>query len=118
MDNDLLSLLKQVNRRSSEEFHSGTRSICLAKGRRAAVSHQVSIETDRKIETEPQSTKLIAYTHPDPCFIVDGDLGIRSTGELLTQVAIAKTGRLDLVVNNAGIFVPGNFHDHTEEHYS
>jgi NAD(P)-dependent dehydrogenase (short-subunit alcohol dehydrogenase family) len=53
----------------------------------------------------------------DRCFIVDGDVGSRATGESLTQMAIEKTGRLDLVVNNAGIFVPGNFHDYTEEQY-
>jgi NADP-dependent 3-hydroxy acid dehydrogenase YdfG len=46
----------------------------------------------------------------DRCFIVDGDVGIRATGESLTDLAIAKTGRLDLVFNNAGIFAPGNFH--------
>ena len=48
---------------------------------------------------------------------MDGDVGIRATGELLSDVAVEKTGRLDLVVNNAGIFVPGNFHDYTEEQY-
>lgn len=51
------------------------------------------------------------------CFLVDGDVGIRATGESLTEIALEKTGRLDLVVNNAGIFVPGNFHDYTEEQY-
>ncbi len=65
----------------------------------------------RKLST----AKVLDQT--DQCFLVDGDVGIRSTGESLTEIALQKTGRLDLVVNNAGIFVLGNFHDYTEEQY-
>ena len=51
------------------------------------------------------------------CVLLDGDVGNRSTGEQLTEASLKHFGRLDLVVNNAGIFVPGNFHDYTEEQY-
>ncbi|WP_017316170.1 SDR family NAD(P)-dependent oxidoreductase [Mastigocladopsis repens] len=61
------------------------------------------------------SAKVLDQT--DRCFLIDGDVSLKATGESLTDVAIQKTGRLDLVVNNAGIFVPGNFHDYTEEQY-
>lgn len=53
----------------------------------------------------------------DCCFLVDGDVGLRATGASLTEMALQKTGRLDLVVNNAGIFTPGNFDEYTEEQY-
>lgn len=51
------------------------------------------------------------------CFFLDGDVGKKSVGEELSRVAVEKTGRIDLLVNNAGIFVPGNFHEYTEEQY-
>jgi NAD(P)-dependent dehydrogenase (short-subunit alcohol dehydrogenase family) len=65
----------------------------------------------RKISTDP------ALENTDRCFLVDGDVGIQATGRSLTETALQKTGRLDLVVNNAGIFIPGNFEDYTEEQY-
>lgn len=51
------------------------------------------------------------------CILLDGDVGDRATGEQLTQAAVKSTGRIDLVINNAGIFVPGNFHEYTEQQY-
>jgi NAD(P)-dependent dehydrogenase (short-subunit alcohol dehydrogenase family) len=53
----------------------------------------------------------------ESCFLVDGDVGQKAVGEELSRTAIERTGRIDLVVNNAGIFRPGNFHDYSEEQY-
>lgn len=53
----------------------------------------------------------------DQCYLLDGDVSNKPVGEKLAELAISKTGRIDLVVNNAGIFVPGNFHEYTEEQY-
>ena len=61
------------------------------------------------------TSKVLEST--DRCFLVDGDVGIKATGESLTKIAIEQTGRLDLLVNNAGIFMPGNFDEYTEAQY-
>lgn len=53
----------------------------------------------------------------ESCFLVDGDVSQKEVGETLASTAIAQTGRIDLLVNNAGIFVPGNFHEYTEQQY-
>jgi len=53
----------------------------------------------------------------EQCFLVDGDVGDKELGAKLAETAIRKTARIDLVVNNAGIFVPGNFHEYTEDQY-
>ncbi len=53
----------------------------------------------------------------DQCFLVDGDVADKATGAKLAEVAMNKTGRIDLLVNNAGIFTPGNFHEYGEEQY-
>lgn len=62
-------------------------------------------------------TKSNVLQESDRCFLVDGDVGKKSVGEELSNIAIQKTGSIDLLVNNAGIFVPGNFHEYTEEQY-
>jgi NAD(P)-dependent dehydrogenase (short-subunit alcohol dehydrogenase family) len=51
------------------------------------------------------------------CFLVDGDVGEKAVGEKLSRTAMEKTGRIDLVINNAGIFRPGDFHEYSEEQY-
>lgn len=62
-------------------------------------------------------TSSAALETSENCFLVDGDVANKAVGEELSRVAIKNTGRIDLVVNNAGIFVPGNFHDYSEEQY-
>src|SRR5215469_2658145 len=51
------------------------------------------------------------------CVLVDGNVANQALGKQLTEIAVTRTGRIDLLVNNAGIFVPGNFHEYTEEQY-
>ena len=58
-----------------------------------------------------------ALVPSERCFLLDGDVADKSVAARLTELAVSKTGRLDLLVNNAGIFVPGNFHDYTEQQY-
>lgn len=53
----------------------------------------------------------------DLCILVDGNVADRALGAKLSEAAVARTGRIDLLVNNAGIFVPGKFHEYTEEQY-
>ena len=51
------------------------------------------------------------------CILVDGNVGDKALGARLSETALARTGRIDLLVNNAGIFVPGDFHEYSEEQY-
>jgi len=51
------------------------------------------------------------------CILVDGNVGDQALGARLSEIAIARTGRIDLLVNNAGIFLPGDFHEYSEEQY-
>lgn len=85
--------------------------IGLAIARRLLEAGYYVVANSRSIST---AQALQPTSH---CFLVDGDVSQKTTGEKLTEVALAQTGRIDLVVNNAGIFVPGNFHEHTETQY-
>lgn len=49
--------------------------------------------------------------------LVDGDVGDPETGQKLVQKATELAGRVDLLVNNAGIFIPKPFEDYTSEDF-
>ncbi|WP_058185868.1 SDR family NAD(P)-dependent oxidoreductase [Terracidiphilus gabretensis] len=49
--------------------------------------------------------------------LVDGDIGELATAEKITQIALAKFGSIDHVVNNAGIFSTKPFTDYTVEDF-
>ena len=46
--------------------------------------------------------------------VVDGDAGKKATAVAVTRAAIDTYGRIDLLVNNAGIFLPKPFTEYTE----
>jgi NAD(P)-dependent dehydrogenase (short-subunit alcohol dehydrogenase family) len=49
--------------------------------------------------------------------LVDGDAGRKETAVEVAETALKNFGRIDLLVNNAGIFIPKAFTDYTEEDY-
>jgi len=46
---------------------------------------------------------------------VQGDIGLKETGKALAAKAISSFGTIDVLVNNAGTFIPKPFLDETEE---
>jgi NAD(P)-dependent dehydrogenase (short-subunit alcohol dehydrogenase family) len=48
---------------------------------------------------------------------VAGDIGDPATGKRLVETAVAKFGRVDTLINNAGIFIASPFTDYTEAQY-
>jgi len=50
--------------------------------------------------------------------LVDGDVGKKETAVKVAEAALKHFGRVDLLVNNAGIFLPKPFTDYTEEDYN
>lgn len=53
----------------------------------------------------------------EKAILLDGDVGDKLFGARISETAIARTGRINLLVNNAGIFLPGDFHEYSEEKY-
>jgi NAD(P)-dependent dehydrogenase (short-subunit alcohol dehydrogenase family) len=49
--------------------------------------------------------------------LVDGDIGLPTTAEKVTQTAISKFGSIDHLVNNAGIFIVKPFTDYTADDF-
>src|SRR6266853_1899525 len=45
--------------------------------------------------------------------LVDGDIGKKETAIMVAEVAVSHFGRIDLLVNNAGIYIPKPFTEYT-----
>ncbi|MGX7706719.1 SDR family NAD(P)-dependent oxidoreductase [Methylobacterium sp. Gmos1] len=62
------------------------------------------------------SRKIKPSVDPD-VVTVAGDIGDPATGKLVVAAALERFGRIDTLVNNAGIFIGKPFTDYTEEDY-
>jgi NAD(P)-dependent dehydrogenase (short-subunit alcohol dehydrogenase family) len=56
-------------------------------------------------------------TQSDDLLLVDGDVGELSTARNLINSAAQRFGRIDVLINNAGIFVPKPFVEYTPEDF-
>ena len=72
----------------------------------------------RVVATSRTITKSKDLRSSDKLVLVDGDSGKKETAVQVVEAAISHFGRIDLLVNNAGIFVPKPFTDYTEEDFA
>src|SRR5262250_1431799 len=50
--------------------------------------------------------------------LVDGDIGDPRTASKIVDTAVSRFGRIDVLINNAGIFIPKPFTDYTTEDFN
>jgi NAD(P)-dependent dehydrogenase (short-subunit alcohol dehydrogenase family) len=50
--------------------------------------------------------------------LVDGDIGDPKTAAKIVDIAASRFGRIDVLINNAGIFIPKPFTDYTTEDFN
>ena len=50
--------------------------------------------------------------------LVDGDIGEAKTAAKIAETAVSRFGRIDVLVNNAGIFIPKAFTEYTTEDFN
>jgi NAD(P)-dependent dehydrogenase (short-subunit alcohol dehydrogenase family) len=72
----------------------------------------------RVVGTSRTISKSKNLSASDDLVLVDGDIGKKETAIRVADAALKHFGRIDLLVNNAGIFVPKSFTDYTEEDFS
>src|SRR5258707_15659665 len=72
---------------------------------------------DRNYPRVANSRSIKPSVDPD-ILTVAGDIADPKTAERIVEQALARFGRIDSLVNNAGIFVAKPFTDYTEEDYA
>src|SRR5580700_5384998 len=72
----------------------------------------------RVVGTSRSITKSKELKPSPGLVLVNGDAGREETAVVVAETAVKNFGRIDLLVNNAGIFIPKAFTDYTEEDYN
>jgi NAD(P)-dependent dehydrogenase (short-subunit alcohol dehydrogenase family) len=63
-------------------------------------------------------TKSTDLTASSQLALVDGDIGDSTTAQKVADTAIERFGRIDVLINNAGIFIPKPFTEYTAEDFN
>src|SRR6266478_932479 len=50
--------------------------------------------------------------------LVDGDIGHPDTAATIVDTAVSRFGRIDVLINNAGVFIPKPFTEYTTEDFN
>ena len=68
------------------------------------------------------NSRNITKTNPFPASanlaLVDGDIGDPKTAAKIAETAISRFGRIDVLINNAGVFIPKPFTEYTTEDFN
>jgi NAD(P)-dependent dehydrogenase (short-subunit alcohol dehydrogenase family) len=71
----------------------------------------------RVVANSRQITKAGTLTPSEDLALVDGDIAHPETARDVVDTAVRRFGGVDLLVNNAGIFIPKPFTDYTKEDF-
>ena len=72
----------------------------------------------RVVANSRNITKSKTLASSENLLLVDGDIGTKEIAVKVVDAAVQKFGRVDLLVNNAGIFIPKPFTDYTVEDFN
>jgi len=63
-------------------------------------------------------TKANPFPASSSLALVDGDIGDPKTAAKIVDTAVSRFGRVDVLINNAGIFIPKPFPEYTTEEFN
>ena len=62
-------------------------------------------------------TKANRFAEAARVALIDGDIGHQTTAARIVETAVSKFGRIDVLINNAGVFIPKPFTEYTTEDF-
>jgi NAD(P)-dependent dehydrogenase (short-subunit alcohol dehydrogenase family) len=71
----------------------------------------------RVVANSRNITSAMTLESTDNLKLVDGDIGLPDTAQRVAEAAVRNFGRIDLLVNNAGVFIPKGFMEYTTEDF-
>jgi NAD(P)-dependent dehydrogenase (short-subunit alcohol dehydrogenase family) len=94
-----------------------TRKVVIVTGASQGIGAEI-VKAFRANDYRVVATARSIQQQDDPDVIaVAGDIGERATAQRVVSEAIARFGRIDTLVNNAGIFIAKPFTQYTQEDY-
>jgi NAD(P)-dependent dehydrogenase (short-subunit alcohol dehydrogenase family) len=63
-------------------------------------------------------TKANPFRSPVNLALVDGDIGDPKTAGMIVDTAVSRFGQVDVLINNAGIFIPKPFTEYTTDDFN
>jgi NAD(P)-dependent dehydrogenase (short-subunit alcohol dehydrogenase family) len=76
---------------------------------------EARIQRSRKLATHHKRDPFAAAAN---VALVDGDIGDPGTAARIVDTAVSRFGRIDVLINNAGVFIPKSFTDYTTEDFN
>ncbi|MEU6528888.1 SDR family oxidoreductase [Streptomyces sp. NPDC046928] len=99
-------------------MNAGIQKVAIVTGASQGIGAAV-VEGYRKLGYAVVATSRTIAPSDDPAVLtVQGDIADPATAERVVAAAVERFGRIDTVVNNAGIFVAKPFTDYTAEDYA
>ncbi len=79
----------------------------------SGIEHLVAVD----VSPPPAGLQLLLQAHPDRVHFVQGDVATEETAQRSVALALEKSGRIDVFVNNAGVSVVKPLHTHTPDEW-
>jgi NAD(P)-dependent dehydrogenase (short-subunit alcohol dehydrogenase family) len=97
---------------------SASQKVVVVTGASQGIGAEV-VKAFRKLEYRVVGTARSIKPSEDPDYVtVAGDIAERETARRVVEQALTRFGRIDTLVNNAGVFVAKPFTDYTDEDYA
>ncbi len=117
--------MKHIIRASPEgraqDALSGRPKVAIVTGASSGIGFEMVkrlIEEDYRVVANSRKITSAMTLHSNADLkLVDGDIGIEETAKHVVSTAIENFGTVDLLVNNAGVFIPKPFTEYTTEDF-